>query len=273
SRTPQSPSDSSDNNSRWKGLVDEHLELKIIGVEQERNRLILSERAAASGLRQQDREQLLAKMSEGDVLKGQVTSVVDFGAFIDVGGLDGLVHISEMSWHRVAHPRDVVQPGDSVQVCVLRVDKERSRVALSIKRLLPDPWTTIGERYEDGQLLEGVITRLTDWGAFAEVVGDEAIEGLIHVSQLDVAPVVHPRDVVQPGQRLTLRVVDVDPERRRLGLSLKQAVQGETVDADWRSSLPPDEAEPQTSMSTALSTAINSDGPPTQARSATEGGS
>ncbi len=270
SRSPRDDSSSPDSNRRWEALVGERLQLKVIEVDRERNRLILSERAAAGGAQQQEREQLLAKLAEGDVLKGQVTSVVDFGAFVDLGGIDGLVHVSELSWHRVAHPKDVVQVGDTVDVSVLRVDKERERVALSIRQLEPDPWETIGERYEEGQLLEGIVTRLTDWGAFARLVNDEAIEGLIHISELDDVQVVHPREIVRPGQRLTLRVVDVDPERRRLGLSLKQAVQGELLDADWEPSLPKEEPGAESQISAALAEALGDEGLP-QSEAAPEG--
>jgi small subunit ribosomal protein S1 len=256
SRSARDASESSDPNRRWEAVVGESLCLRVIEADKERNRLILSERAAVSGAQKRERDQLLEQLTEGDVVKGRVTSVVDFGAFVDLGAVDGLVHISELSWERVAHPRDVVQVGDEVDVYVLRVDTQRGRVALSMRKLQPDPWETIGERYEEGQLLEAVVTRITDWGAFARLVDDEAIEGLIHISELDDVAVAHPREIVRSGQRLTLRVVDVDPERRRLGLSLKRVVQGELAEPGWESAVAPDGGEGETAISAALSEAL-----------------
>ena len=188
--------------------------------------------------------------------RGRVINLADFGAFIDLGGIDGLVHLSELSQKRVTHPREVVEIGQEVEVYVLRVDRERGRVALSLKRLQPDPWASVEERYQEGQLVEGVITRLTKWGAFASIVGDEAIEGLIHISELDAGPVVHPRDVVQPGQVVTLRVIGVDAPRHRLALSLKQAAQGEFMGQDWQEVLAAEQPEAESPLSAALSEVV-----------------
>jgi small subunit ribosomal protein S1 len=146
-----------------------------------------------------------------------------------------------------------VEVGQEIEVYVLRVDRERQRVALSLKRLQPDPWTSIEERYHEGQLVEGAITRLTKWGAFASIVGDEAIEGLIHISELDEDPIVHPRDIIQPEQVVTLRVIGVDGARRRLALSLKQVDQGEYRDQDWKAALATEQPEPESPLSVALS--------------------
>lgn len=238
---------------RWTALVGETLQLKLIEVDQKRNRLILSERAALRDWRKSQRERLLNELTEGDVCQGRVINLADFGAFVDLGGIDGLVHMSELSWKRVTHPSEVVEVGQEVEVYVLGVDRERQRVALSLKRLQPDPWTFIEERYQEGQLIEGVITRLTKWGAFASIVGDEAIEGLIHVSELDEGPVVHPRDVIRPGQTVTLRVIGVDQRRHRMALSLKQADQAEYLDQDWKAMLAAEQPEPESPLSTALS--------------------
>jgi len=238
---------------RWAAIVGQTLQLKVIEVDQQRNRLILSERAALRDWQKSQRKRLLDELTEGDVHQGQVINLADFGAFVDLGGIDGLVHLSELSWRRVAHPREVVEVGQKVQVYVLGVDRERQRVALSLKRLQPDPWASIEERYQEGQLVEGVVTRLTKWGAFASIVDDEAIEGLIHVSELDEGPVVHPRDVIQPGQTVTLRVIGVDGARHRLALSLKQAAQGEYMDQDWKAALATEQLEPESPLSAALS--------------------
>ncbi len=214
-------------------LVGCSLELQVIEVDRERNRLILSERAALSSRRAEGAGRLLDALKEGDVREGRVSNLTHFGAFVDLGGLDGLLHLSEISWQPVGHPSEVLEVGQEVEVMVLNVDRERRQVALSMKRLGPDPWVTVGERYQMGQLVEGRITRLARWGAFACIVGDEAIEGLIHISELDEQRVTHPRDVVRAGQILTLRVVRVEPERHRLALSLKQVTEGEQADADW----------------------------------------
>lgn len=255
SRVANQPPADSEGEERWSALVGETLQLKVIEVDQQRNRLILSERAA---LRDSQRERLLDQLTEGDVRQGRVTNLADFGAFVDLGGIDGLVHLSELSWKRVTHPHEVVEMGQEVEVYVLRVDRERQRVALSLKRLQPDPWVSIEERYQEGQLVEGVITRLTKWGAFASMVGDEAIEGLIHISELDDDPVVHPRDVVRTGQVVTLRVIGVDGARHRLALSLKQAAQGEFMGQDWKKVLAAEQPESEGTLSAALSEAMES---------------
>ncbi len=263
SRVANQPSASSGSGDRWAALVGGTLQLKVIEVDQERNRLILSERAALRDWRKSQRERLLNKLTEGDVCRGRVINLADFGAFVDLGGIDGLVHLSELSWKRVAHPREVVEVGQEVEVYVMGVDRDRQRVALSLKRLQPDPWVSIEERYQEGQLVEGVITRLTKWGAFASIVGDEVIEGLIHISELDEGPVVHPRDVIQPGQIVTLRVIGVDGRRHRMALSLKRVVQGEYLDQDWQAILSAEQPEPESPLSAALSeTSLMQKAPP-----------
>jgi small subunit ribosomal protein S1 len=152
------------------------------------------------------------------------------GAFVDIGGVDGLVHLSEISWGRIEHPGELLHIGQEVEVVVLSVDRERQRISLSIKRLQPDPWTSASQRYQVGQLVECRITRLTRWGAFACIVGDEEIEGLIHASELDGPDGEAIRELVRPNQVLTLRIIRMEPERHRLGLSLRQVDQwDETV--------------------------------------------
>jgi len=205
-------------------LVGTRMRLLVIEADQDRNRLILSERAALAREREEESERLLETLREGDIRKGRVRNLTHFGAFVDLGGLDGLLHLSEISWMPVEHPGDVLRVGEEVEVLVLSVDRERRQVALSMKRLEPDPWATVGERYQVGQLVQGRVTRLTKWGAFARIVGDEAIEGLIHISELDDGKVGHPSEVVQPGDVVMLRVVRLEPERHRMGLSLRQAV-------------------------------------------------
>jgi small subunit ribosomal protein S1 len=228
-------------------LVETRLQVRVIEADQERNRLILSERAAEARQEEEKRAQVLASLREGEVRRGRVSNLTNFGAFVNLGGVDGLVHLSEISWERVDHPSEVLEVGQEVEVAVLSVDRERQRIALSMKRLEPDPWTTVGERYQVGQLVEGRITRLTKWGAFACIVGDEAIEGLIHVSELAEGRVAHPKDVVEPGQVVTLRVVRVEPERHRLALSLRQAAPEEAAGMDWRVEAPMTRQQPRES--------------------------
>jgi small subunit ribosomal protein S1 len=214
-------------------LVGQTMQLKIIEIDRSRNRLILSERAAQRELRKKQKEQLLSELQEGDIRTGEVISLCDFGAFVDLGGADGLVHLSELSWRRVSHPGEVLEVGDEVQVYVINVDRERKRIGLSLKRLESDPWSTIAERYDVDQLVEGTITKLVKFGAFARIFDDD-IEGLIHLSELSDTRIAHPREVVQEGEVRTLRIIRIDPDRRRIGLSLKRVASSEYLDADWQ---------------------------------------
>lgn len=215
-------------------LVGKKLKLKIVELEQRRNRLILSERAAVREWRQNRKERLMDELREGGTRRGVVSSLCDFGAFVDLGGADGLIHLSELSWQRVSHPKQVLSVGQEVDVYVLEVDRERSRIALSLKRLQPEPWSTVEERYQIGQLVTGTITNLTEFGAFARL--DENIEGLIHISELSEQRISHPREVVSEGQELTLRVIRIDIARQRLGLSLRRVnEEGYTDDYNWES--------------------------------------
>jgi len=211
----------SDENSPFAGLVGVQSRFKIIELDRRRNRLILSERAAMRGRRQGRKDQLLAELKQGEVRRGVVSSVCDFGVFVDLGGGDGLVHLSELSWSRITHPSELLSVGAEVDVQVLGVDQERKRIALSIKRLQPEPWSTVEDDYEVDQLVEGTVTKLTDFGAFARLA--TGVEGLIHISELSDRRIGHPSEVVQEGDVLSLRVIRVDGARRRIGLSLRQA--------------------------------------------------
>jgi small subunit ribosomal protein S1 len=220
-------------------FVGKKLHLKIIELDRERNRLILSERAAMREVRKGQKEKLLLDLKEGDVVSGTVTSVADFGVFVALGGVDGMIHLSEMSWTKINHPNDLVKVGDQVQVKVLSIERERERIALSLKRLQPEPWTTVEERYKIGQLVNGTITKLASFGAFARL--DDNIEGLIHISELADRRIQHPKEVVKEGDAVTLRVIRIDAQRRRLGLSLKRASEEyaddlpvETPEEDWQ---------------------------------------
>lgn len=214
-------------------LVGENLQLKIIELDRSRNRLILSERAAMREWRKQHKEKLLAELQEGDIRKGEVISLCDFGAFVDLGGADGLIHLSELSWRRIAHPSEVLSVGDQVEVYVLNVDRDRKRIGLSLKRLESDPWSSVEERYHRGQLVEGTITKLVKFGAFARIFNDD-IEGLIHLSELSDERIGHPKEIVKEGDVRILRIIRIDADQRRIGLSLKQVDSAEYVDVDWQ---------------------------------------
>jgi len=218
---------------RWAHMVGEQIQAKVIEVDRSRNRLILSERAAMKEWREAQKDRLLEELQEGEVRDGRVINLADFGAFVDLGGADGLVHLSELSWKRVAHPREVVNVGDEVKVYVLNVDRERRRIGLSLKRLEPDPWMTIEQTFQVGTLVEGTVTKLTKFGAFARLTGLDDIEGLIHISELSEEHIEHPSEVVSEGQMVTMRVIRIEAQRRRLGLSIKRVDSDEYADADW----------------------------------------
>jgi small subunit ribosomal protein S1 len=243
SRHPRLSQDGLNPEERWGHLTGETLQLKVIEIDRDRNRLILSERAAMREWRQLQKEKLLAELTEGEIREGKVISFADFGAFVDLGGADGLIHLSELSWKRVNHPREVLRIGDEVKVYVLNVDRDRHRIGLSLKRLQPDPWTLVDEKYRADQLVEGVITKLAKFGAFACIVGDEEIEGLIHISELSEDHIAHPKEVVKEGQVVTLRIIRIDTDQRRMGLSLKRVDQAEYADLDWQSELAADQEE------------------------------
>ncbi len=198
------------------------LQLKILEINRSRNRAIFSERQAVQEWRDAQKARLVQELQVGEVRDGTVTGISNFGAFVDLGGADGLVHISEMSWGPVARPEDVVSIGDKIKVYVLRVDVENRKIALSLRRLEPEPWETIHERLHVDDIVDAQITKLTNFGAFARVEGN--IEGLIHISELSDRVIGHPREIVQEGQDVRLKVLRIEPERRRLGLSLKQTM-------------------------------------------------
>jgi small subunit ribosomal protein S1 len=228
-------SDKQQPEERWARLVGSDIQVKVIELNRRRKRLILSERAAVRQRREARREELLENLRPGEVRKGMVSSLAEFGAFVDLGGADGLVHLSELSWNRSAKPQDILEVGQEVEVYVLNVDQERKRIGLSLKRLEPEPWTTVDSRYYVGQLVEGVITRLTTFGAFA-LVSDE-VEGLIHISELSDGRVNHPQEVVREGETHVMRIIRIDAKRRRMGLSLRRVADPEYADLDWQAEL------------------------------------
>ncbi len=220
---------------RWGKMVGEEISTTVIEVDRERRRLILSERQALQETRETLKDRLLDGLGEGDVRLGRVTSVADFGAFVNIDGADGLVHLSEISWERIQHPSQVLRVGQEVQVRVISIDRDRKRIGLSIRQLEKDPWLQKVERLREGQLVQGVVTHLTKFGAFARL--DEDLEGLIHVSEISEARISHPKEAVKEGDTVTLRIIKIDPERRRIGLSMRKVDSPAYADLDWKMAL------------------------------------
>jgi small subunit ribosomal protein S1 len=217
---------------RMSRLVGQTISLKVIEVNRKRRRLVFSQRDANRGTREQRKEVLLDQLHEGETRKGTVSGLRDFGAFVDLGGADGLIHISELAWHRVNHPREVLKVGDEVEVYILRLDAEGKRIGLSLKRLQENPWAMVEEMYHIGQLVSGVVSRVAQFGAFVSL--DPGIEALLHTSQIAEPPPEDPTLVVHEGQHLLMRVISVEAEKQRLGLSLKEVSEEEK--ARWRES-------------------------------------
>ena len=206
-------------------LVGQPIKVKVIEVNRKRRRLVFSQRDAYRGVREARKEVLLEELKEGEVRKGIVSGLRDFGAFVDLGGADGLIHISELAWHRVKHPREVLNIGDEVNVYVLRLDEEGRRIGLSLKRLQPNPWSMVEEMYHVGQLINGTVSRLSDFGAFISM--EPGIEALLHISQISDPTPGHPSEYVQESDHLLMRVISIEADKQRLGLSLKEVTKEE----------------------------------------------
>tara|TARA_B100001123_G_C15342776_1_gene1035705 strand:+ start:1022 stop:2233 length:1212 start_codon:yes stop_codon:yes gene_type:complete len=205
--------------------IGKELKLKVLEVNRVRNRAILSERRAVRAEMDKVKAELIKNLSEGQVCKGKVTGISNFGAFVDLGGADGLIHISELSWNPVKSPNEVVEVGQDVDVYVLKVDTENNKIALSLKRLQQEPWANVSDKHQVGDLVEAKVTKLADFGAFARV--EDSVEGLIHISELTSKSINHPQDVVAEGDSVRLKILRIEPERRRIALSLKQAEEEE----------------------------------------------
>ncbi len=205
-------------------LEGKELEFKVIKLDQKRNNVVVSRRAVVEIENSAEREQLLENLEEGQTVKGIVKNLTDYGAFIDLGGVDGLLHITDMAWKRVKHPSEIVSIGDEIDVKVLKFDRERSRVSLGLKQTGDDPWLAIKERYAEGTRLKGKVTNLADYGCFVEI--EEGVEGLVHVSEMDwTNKNIHPSKVCNVGDEVEVMVLDIDPERRRISLGMKQCSQ------------------------------------------------
>ena len=209
-------------------LIGNTLGVKVIEVDQDRRRLIFSEREAQKEWRARRKAKLLAELNVGDVVNGVVTGLRDFGAFVNIGGADGLIHVSELAWHRVDHPRDILHIGEEIEVYVLNLDRETNRIALSRKRLLSDPWDDAQFRYHEGQLVEGYVTNVVDFGAFVAL--DDGLEGLLHLSEMGDGALKEPYSYVQKGDHLSLRISHLEPEKRRVGFTQRWGTELETDD-------------------------------------------
>jgi small subunit ribosomal protein S1 len=206
---------------RWEALLGQTLTLCVIEVTPERNRLILSERRAADS--KAVKRHILEKLKVGSVARGVINNVVPFGAFINVNGVDGLLHISELSWKRVTRPQEIVQVGQELDVYILDINLEQERLGLSLKRLTADPWESLGDIYKEGDLVEVTIVNLTTFGAFAALIEKPEIEGLIHISELADHQVARPQDIVKIGERYLVKIISLQPDERRVAFSVKQA--------------------------------------------------
>lgn len=202
-------------------LEGKEIEFKLIKLDQKRNNVVVSRRAVLESINSEEREKLLENLEEGAVVKGIVKNLTDYGAFVDLGGIDGLLHITDMAWRRIKHPSEMVEVGQELDVRVLKFDRERSRVSLGLKQLGDDPWQNVADRYPEGSKVKARVTNLTDYGCFAEL--EDGIEGLVHVSEMDwTNKNIHPSKVVQVGDEIDVMILDIDTERRRVSLGIKQ---------------------------------------------------
>jgi small subunit ribosomal protein S1 len=207
-------------------FMGQELRTKVIELNRSRNNVVLSRRAVLEDERKEMRQAILDRLNPGDVVEGQISNIVDFGAFVDLDGMDGLIHISELSWSHVNHPSEVLEIGQTVKVKVLDIDRERQRISLGLKQTQSDPWQQVLEQYKEGDVVEGKVTKVVTFGAFVEIL--PGVEGLVHISELAQHHVENPREVVSQGDTVPVLILEVDAERRRLSLSLKR------VDADRR---------------------------------------
>ena len=217
---------------RWAKMQGEPIVVRVIEVDKERRRLILSERAASNETRQAVKERVISELEIGGTYTGRVTSLANFGAFVNINGADGLVHLSEISWERVKHPSEVLTVGQAAEVKVISIDQEKNRIGLSLRQLQEDPWKQRISKFSVGQLIEGQITRLTKFGAFARI--DDDVEGLIHVSEISDQRVEHPKEELNEGDVVSLRIIRIEAERRRIGLSIRKVDSAAYVDKDMK---------------------------------------
>jgi small subunit ribosomal protein S1 len=208
-------------------FLGQELRCKVIELNRSRNNVVLSRRAVLEEERKEQRQQILDKLQPGAVVEGQISNIVDFGAFVDLDGMDGLIHISELSWSHVNHPAEVLEIGQTVQVKVLDIDRDRQRISLGLKQTQNDPWQQVLDKYKEGDVVEGRVTKVVTFGAFVEIL--PGVEGLVHISELAAHHVENPREVVAQGQAVNVKIIEVDGERRRLSLSIKRIEEDDVV--------------------------------------------
>jgi small subunit ribosomal protein S1 len=211
-------------------FMGQTLECKVIELNRSRNNVVLSRRAVLEEERKEVREQILGNLEPGQVVDGKISNIVDFGAFVDLDGIDGLIHISELSWSHVNHPSEVVAIGDTVRIKVLDIDRDRQRISLGLKQTQEDPWQRVISAHRPGDVLEGAVTKVVAFGAFVEIL--PGVEGLVHISELADHHVESPSEVVEPGTKLNVKILEIDEERRRLSLSIKQVAEGKMAMGD-----------------------------------------
>ena len=212
-------------------FLGQTLESKVIELNRSRNNVVLSRRAVLEEQRREDRERILDRLQPGLIVEGQISNIVDFGAFVDLSGIDGLIHISELSWSHVNHPSEILEIGQNVQVKVLDIDRDRQRISLGLKQTQEDPWQRVVDTYHVGDELEGKVTKVVTFGAFVEIL--DGVEGLVHISELAPHHVENPREVVLPGDEIRVKILEIDSERRRLSLSVKR-VEGQVLPSERR---------------------------------------
>ena len=218
-------------------FIGQELECKVIELNRSRNNVVLSRRAVLEEERKEQRQRILDRLNPGDVVEGTISNIVDFGAFVDLDGMDGLIHISELSWSHVNHPSEVLEIGQTVRVQVLDIDRERQRISLGLKQTQTDPWQQVLESYQEGDVVKGTVTKVVTFGAFVEIL--PGVEGLVHISELAQHHVENPREIVSQGDQVNVRILEVDADRRRLSLSLKRVEDGMPVQPG-----PGEDAEP-----------------------------
>jgi small subunit ribosomal protein S1 len=261
------------------------IETKVIELNRSRNNVVLSRRAVLEEQRKEDRERILDRLQPGQVVEGKISNIVDFGAFVDLDGIDGLIHISELSWSHVNHPSEILSIGDTVSVKVLDIDRDRQRISLGLKQTQEDPWQRVVDTYNVGDELEGTVTKVVTFGAFVEIL--DGVEGLVHISELAQHHVENPRELIRPGDPVRVKILEIDSERRRLSLSIKR-VEGQVLPVFSREDEPsvalddvPElglsedvfaQSPEDTSTSEAPRSAVDEGGAPAQDASASEAG-
>src|SRR2546422_6898009 len=236
--------------------MGKELRCKVIELNRSRNNVVLSRRAVLEEERKEKRQEILDRLQPGLQVEGQISNIVDFGAFVDLNGIDGLIHISQLSWSPVNPPSEILNIGDTVKVKVLDIDRDRQRISLGLKQTQEDPWQRVVDTYNVGDELEGTVTKVVTFGAFVEIL--DGVEGLVHISELAHHHVENPREVVQPGDDVRVKILEIDAERRRLSLSVKR-VEGQVLPLREAGALPPEQHVSEGDLENAPEYALSDD--------------